>query len=131
MERSARQPVFAVTAKRGTAMTARSIDKSEWEVFCATVSQVLEGSQAELQVVSVDIGGQTEKEWAPLVGISYDPEDDVIDIAFEEVDHIVSQPQELLADIDNASINALQITDADGRRHLVKLRDAPMLPRPH
>ena len=113
-------------------MTARAIDKAEWAAFCAAVSKALEGSQAEIEVASLDLGDQIEKEWAPLIGITYDPEDDIIDIALEDdVDHIVSEPQELLADIDDASISALQITDAEGTRHLVRLKDGLMLPAPH
>lgn len=113
-------------------MTARSINKAEWEAFCAAVSKMLDGRTAEIEVASLDLGDQIVKEWAPLIGITYDPEDDIIDIALEDdVDHIVDHPQELIADIDDMSINAIQITDADGRRHLVRLRDALMLPRPH
>jgi hypothetical protein len=113
-------------------MTARSIDKAEWASFCAAVSTALEGSEAELEVASLDLGGQVEKEWAPFLGISYDPEDDIFDIALDDdVDHIVSHPQELLADIDEVSISALQITDADGTRHLVRLKDELMLGPPN
>src|SRR5262245_41527331 len=109
-------------------MTARAIQKAEWAAFCAAVSKALEGSQAEIEVASIDLGHQVEKQWAPLIGISYDPEDDVIDIALEEVDHIVNEPKELLAEIDNSSVSALQITDGDGRRHLVRLKDELLLP---
>ena len=109
-------------------MTARSIQKAEWGSFCAAVSQALEGSQAEIEVASIDLGLQVEKQWAPLIGISYDPEDDVIDIALEEVDHIVNEPKELLAEMDDASVSALQITDGEGTRHLVRLKDGLMLP---
>ena len=111
-------------------MTARSIEKADWASFCAAVSDALEGRQAEIEVASIDLGGQVEKDWAPLVGISYDPEDDIIDIALEEVDHIVNKPRELLADIDDASVSALQITDAEGTRHLVKLKDGLRLSAP-
>jgi len=112
-------------------MTARSIQKAEWGSFCAAVSEALEGSQAEIEVASIDLGQQVEKQWAPLIGISYDPEDDVIDIALEDVDHIVNQPKELLAEIEDTSVSALQITDADGARHLVRLKDGLLLPGPH
>lgn len=111
-------------------MTARSIQKAEWGSFCAAISQALEGSQAEIEVASIDLGQQVEKQWAPLIGISYDPEDDVIDIALEEVDHIVNKPKELLADIEDTSVSALQITDGDGTRHLVRLKDGLRLSAP-
>jgi len=112
-------------------MTARSIKKAEWENFCAAVSRALEGSQVEIEVASLDLGDQVEKDWAPLIGITYDPNDDVIDIALEDdVDHIVNRPRELIADVDDMSINALQITDANGIRHRVRLRDGLYLPPP-
>jgi hypothetical protein len=110
-------------------MTARSIKKSEWASFCAAVSQALEGSRAEIEVASLDLGGQIEKEWAPFIGISYDPNNDIIDIALEDdVDHIVNKPRELVADVDDVNISAIQITDTEGTHHLVRLRDALMLP---
>ena len=108
-------------------MTGRAIDKADWASFCAAVSDVLDASQAEIEVVSKSLGGQVQKEWAPLIGISYDPEDDIVDIAFEDFDHIVNKPRELVADVDDVSISALQITDGDGTRHVVKLRDMPQL----
>ena len=111
-------------------MTVRSIQKADWAAFCATVSKALEGSRAEIEVESLDLGDQVEKDWAPWIGITYDPKDDIIDIALDDVDHIVNHPQELVADIDNVNISALQITDADGRRHLVRLRDGLFLPAP-
>jgi hypothetical protein len=112
-------------------MTARSIQKADWGSFCAAVSEALEGSDAEIEVASIDLGQQVEKQWAPLIGISYDPEDDIIDIALEEVDHIVNEPKELLAEIDDVRVSALQITDGEGTRHLVRLKDGLMLPSAH
>jgi hypothetical protein len=112
-------------------MTARSIPKAQWASFCAAVSTALEGSQAEIEVASLDLGRQIEKQWAPLIGITYDPEDDIIDIALDDdLDHIVNGPKELLADVEDANISALQITDADGVRHLVRLRDELRLSSP-
>jgi len=118
------------SAMERQAMTARAIKKAEWEAFCAALSQALEGSDAEIEVASLDLGDRIESEWAPLIGITYDPEDDIIDIALEETDHIVYKPKELIADVDDMEINTLQITDGDGRHHLVRLRDGLMLPAP-
>ena len=111
-------------------MTARSIDKSEWATFCAGLSKALTGSQAEIEVASLELGDQIEKEWAPWLAITYDPKDDTIDIALEEVDHIVNRPTELLADMDDVNISALQITDAQGIRHMVRVKGLLFFPAP-
>jgi len=112
-------------------MTVQTIEKGDWQAFCATVSKALEGSNAEIEVASLDLGDQIEAEWSPWIGITYDPNDDIFDIALEYTDHIVNRPRQLVADVDDTEINTLQITDSDGRMHLVRLRDALMLPAPH
>ena len=112
-------------------MTTQTIDKADWKAFCAAMSEVLEGSNAEIEVASLALGDQIETEWAPLIGITYDPNDDIFDIALEELDHIVSHPQQLVAEVDDLNINALQIIDAEGTQHLVRLRNALFLPAPH
>lgn len=111
-------------------MTARSIDKAEWARFCAGLSKALTDSEAEIDVGSLERGDRTERKWAPWRGIAYDPKDDAIDIALEDVDHIVNRPTELLADMDDVNISALLITDAEGIRHRLLLKGLLFFPAP-
>ena len=111
-------------------MTTRFIDKADWGSFCAGLSKALKDSRAEIDVASLERGDQTEKEWALWRGITYHPTDDTIDIALEEVDHIVNRPTELVADMDDVNISALRITDAEGIRHMVRLKGLLFLPAP-
>src|SRR5215467_8024417 len=110
---------------------AQSIDRLEWERYCNTVSKALAESDAEVEVISPEIGAQVEAEWLPFIGISYDPNDDIFDIALEGVDHIIEHPRALSAAGGAASLSSLDITDGDGVHHLVRLRDALVLPPPH
>jgi hypothetical protein len=110
---------------------AQAIDKSDWARYCERLSKVLEASNAEIEVASLELGGQIEAKWLPLLGISYDEKDDVIDIALEGVDHIINHPQQLQADGNFAGLLTLEIKDGDGVQHLVRLRDALALPAPH
>ena len=41
--------------------------------------------RAEIEVASLDLGDQIEAEWLPLLGITYDDKDDVLEIALEEL----------------------------------------------
>ena len=47
-------------------------------------------------MASLDLGDQTQAEWLPLLGISYDPRDDVVDIALDGLDHMIHKPRENL-----------------------------------
>jgi hypothetical protein len=110
---------------------AQAIEKAEWERYCERVSLAIGASEAEVEVNSPELGAQAETEWLPLIGISYDPKDDIFDIALEGVDHIIEHPRALNVDSELGNLSALDITDQDGAHHLVRLRDTLALPAPH
>jgi hypothetical protein len=128
-EHSGRKSVFGLN-RQNEAKMAQAIEKSKWAAYCERVSEALQGP-AEIEVVSLDLGNQVEADWLPLIGISYDPKDDIIDIALQGVGHIIRHPRELRADGEFAELSALEITDKDGVQHLVRLKDILALPAPH
>ena len=76
------------------------------------------------------MGDQTQAEWLPLLGISYDPRDDVVDIALDGLDHMIRQPREIYLDNGAVVLTSLEIVDADGVKQIVKLKDRLTLPAP-
>src|SRR3954470_7501133 len=79
----------------GVAMFNRKLEKAEWESFFNFLSKQLEGKLAEIEIASLKVGDQIEAEWLPLIGITYDPKDDIVEIALEDVDHIINKPREI------------------------------------
>jgi hypothetical protein len=43
--------------------------------------QALESQGTEIEVAFFDLGNQVVAEWLPLLGISHDPKDDIVEIA--------------------------------------------------
>lgn len=112
-------------------MATRKLDKAEWHPLLARISKTLVGKRAEIEVASLRLGDQIEAEWVPLLGIAYDPKDDLIEIALEGVDHLINHPQEVWVDIGPAGVLvSLEVIDGDGTREIVMLRDPLMLPAP-
>jgi hypothetical protein len=112
------------------AMTIRKLDKTKWRSFLDGMSKVLEGEQAEIETVSLALGSQIEAEWVPFFGITYDPKDDMVEIALEGVDHLIEHPREIYVDDNVNGIASLEITDAEDARQIVKLRQPLALPTP-
>jgi hypothetical protein len=112
-------------------MAAAEIDRSRWAPFLDTVTSSLVGKQAEIEVVSLNLGDQIEAEWTPLIGITYDRKDDLIEIALDELDHLIRAPRQLFIDYAVGEIvAAIEIVDADGNRQIIKFKDALALPAP-
>jgi hypothetical protein len=111
-------------------MALRRLDKTEWRVFCDRVSKALVGKRAEIEIASLALGSQVEAEWLPLLGIAYDPKDDIIEIALEGLDHMVHRPREMYVDLGPDGLTSLEVIDGYDIRQIVKLRDPLMLPPP-
>src|SRR5215470_7426366 len=111
-------------------MTTRKLDKQQWRTFFDRVSTTLEGKQAEIEIASLRLGDQVEAEWLPLLGIAYEPNDDIVEVALEGFDHLISKPRDIYVEDAPGGLVALEIVDADDVRQIVKLRDPLMLPAP-
>lgn len=112
-------------------MAATQIDRSSWAPFFDSVTNSLTSKQAEIEVVSLDLGDQVEADWTPLIGITYDRKNDLIEIALDDFDHLVRSPSQVFVDYAVGGIlAAIEIIDADGNRQIVKLKDPLALPTP-
>jgi hypothetical protein len=99
---------------------AKQLEKSQWRVYFDRMSASLVGKRAEIEVVALDLGDQAE--WLPLIGISYDPKNDIIEVALEGLEVFVEE--------NGPELSSLEIVDAAGVRQLVVLKDPLLLPAP-
>jgi Family of unknown function (DUF5335) len=94
------------------------------------LSKTLQGKQAEIEVASLSFGDQVEAEWLPLHGITYDPNDDLVEVALEGLDHMIRKACEIYLEDWTKGLTTIEIVDADGTRQVVKLREPLMLASP-
>ena len=112
-------------------MAAAEIDRSRWGPYLDSLTNSLIGKQAEIEVVSLDLGDQIEAEWTPLIGVTYDRKSDLIEIALEDLDHMIRSPRRLFVDYAvGGGLAAIEIIDAEDNRQIVKFKDHLALPPP-
>lgn len=111
-------------------MPIRQLQKSEWKSYCDRISKGLEGKRAQIEVAALPIGDQIAAKQVPIFGVTYDPKDDIIEVALENLDHIIHKPRSLAADEGPVGLAGLEIVDGEGRKQIVKLMDPLMLPPP-
>jgi Family of unknown function (DUF5335) len=109
----------------------RAIEKPDWAAYCERVTRGLIGKRAEIEVDSLKIGAQIQAEWVPIIGLDYDPKDDLFEVALEGLDHLIYRPQEVYAEESASSLNLLAVVDGEGTRHLIRFRDPLRLPSPN
>jgi hypothetical protein len=107
---------------------SRKVNKQEWQTFLDRVSKALTGKRAEIEIGSLAIGNQIEAKWLPLIGLAYDPKSDQIEVALENLDHLISRPCELHFEEDFGQLSALAVVDSEGVQQIIRLKDPLMLP---
>ena len=111
-------------------MAARALAKPEWQSYCDRISKGLTGKRAQIEVTGLRIGDQIAAKWLPLLGITYDSKDDLVEIALEGLDHLIDKPFAISVDEGPNGLSSMEIVDSEGRRQLLKLMDPLMLPAP-
>ncbi len=111
-------------------MSTRKLEKSEWGPYFDSLSKVLGGAQAEIEIASLELGDQIEANWLPLIGLVYDPKDDLVEVALEGLDHMIRHPQEIYVDDGAGALASVEIVDGDDNRQIVSFREPLALPPP-
>jgi hypothetical protein len=108
--------------------TVRTIPKPEWQSFFDSMADVLTGKRVEIEAASLDLGDQIVAEWVPLLGITYDRHDDLVDVALGGLDHLIRRPSEIVVQEGPQGVETITVVTADGVKQILRLKDALMLP---
>ena len=111
-------------------MAIRDLSRSEWQAYSSRVSKSLEGKRAHIEVAALPIGHQIAAKWVPIFGITYDPRDDVFEVAVEGLDHLIDKPRSVTVDEGPTGLRSLEIVDGDGQKQIIQLAEPLMLPAP-
>ena len=105
-----------------------TLPRTEWRDFFDRMSKSLTGKRAEIEVASLDLGDQITAEWVPMIGITYDSKDDLLDVALDRYDHLIRHPQQILVDEEQGALASVAVVDADGAKQIVRMKSPLMLP---
>jgi hypothetical protein len=104
------------------------VDRSRWQAAADLLSRSIHGQPARLEVASVRLGDQVEAEWAPLLGVTYDPKDDLFEIQLEGIDHLISHPRLFSIRERDGLAESVMVVDDEGAEHIVQFREPVSLP---
>jgi hypothetical protein len=106
----------------------RNLPKTEWREFFDRMSKPLLGKWAEIEMAELDLGDQVIAEWVPLIGITYDSQDDLLDVALDRANRLIRHPREIVVEEAETGLASVAVVDADGGKHIVRLKDPLDLP---
>jgi len=100
----------------------RTVPRAEWRPFFDRMSKSLLGKKAEIEIASAELGDQTIASWVPMIGVTYDSQDDLLDVALDRADHLVYHPKDIAVEEGSEGLLSIAVTAGDGSRHIVRLK---------
>jgi len=73
-------------------MTTRKLERSEWRQYFDEVAKRLPAMRVGVSILGDNIGVQLETENGALLGMSYDSNDEVFEVATSNIAHRVPRP---------------------------------------
>ncbi len=100
------------------------LERDKWAEELTKLWKQLDGKEVMVEVEALNLGDQIEAEHVPLLGLSYDPKDDVVQVWVEGVDHLIYHPQKIMVVYDDdGKLLAIDITDREGEQHLINTKE--------
>ena len=90
----------------------QNVPRDEWRPFFDRMSQGLLGKWAEVEAASLDLGDQIVAEWVPLLGITYDSNDDLVDVALDRANHLIRRPRQIMVEEADGGLKSVTVLDA-------------------
>ena len=109
-------------------MTTRKLERSDWQRYFDEVAKHLPTMRVEVSILGDDLGAQRETEAAPLIGISFDGNDDVLTVDTANVSHRIANPSEIYVREEAGTLSSLEVLAPDGTKQIVELKPLPSLP---
>jgi hypothetical protein len=116
--------------------TTRDLEAESWPQYFDSLTQSSDGLLVSMELMSDELGDQSDVERMPLQAISYDPRDDVLEVAVGGrgvrypivLRHFISNPQTISVE-ENGEPDpaAIEVRDPSGVRTLIRLFEEPEL----
>jgi hypothetical protein len=109
-------------------MTTKKLERSEWQRYFDDVAKKLPSMRVAVSILGDQLGAQREAEGVMLIGISYDPGDDVLTVDTPDASHRVERPTEIYVREEGGTLSAIEAVSSDGTKEIVELTPLPALP---
>jgi hypothetical protein len=107
-------------------MAIQKLDKANWGPYFDRLSKGLTENttdeRAEVKVASLRLGNQVAAEWSLLLGVTYDHQDDILEISLDGLEHIIHRPKAVFVDEGSGGLVSFEVIDAEDVQHIVQLR---------
>jgi hypothetical protein len=105
----------------------KQLPRAQWreyfDNFTKAFLEDLNPEDAVVEIVDPKLGDQFESDYARVIGVTYDPKDNVFEIALDGVDHLIYHPKEIwVEEEDNGFVRTIEVVREGGTKEIIRLQ---------
>ncbi|EPE96826.1 DUF5335 family protein [Rhizobium grahamii] len=100
-------------------MGLKVLPKSDWPAYFSELHKEVEGKEVKIEILGQTLGDQVLVRSAKLIGATYEPKEDALEISVKGITHVVDRPQKISILQENGSIVAIDVIDIGDRHQLM------------
>lgn len=104
-------------------MTLTQLAKPQWRSFFEELSPSLRANVVEVEASGLGLGAKIAGDWARLAALSYNGENDILEISVHGADLAIHRPAQIHVRRDNAWLQSVEILDSEGKRAFVIFKE--------
>lgn len=104
--------------------------KPQWQSFFEQLSPLLRAKVVEVEVSGLGLGDKISADWVRLAELSYNAQNDVLEICVHGADRAIYRPAQVHLRQDAAWLQSIEIVDSEGDRDFLILKEPLRLAAP-
>ena len=102
-------------------MATKKLEPAQWGQYFDEFAKSLPDLRVAVSVMAGDLGVQPETEGASLIGVTYDPHDNALEIIMPNATHQIANPKEIYVQEEEGRLQAFEVIAEDGTKQLVEV----------
>jgi hypothetical protein len=100
-------------------MGLRVLAKAEWATYFSHLHEAAQGKEIKIEVVGATVGDQILVKSTPLLGATYEPKLDMLELSVKGMTHVVERPQKITVQDDEGEVVAIEVIDLADRHQIL------------
>jgi hypothetical protein len=105
-------------------MAIRQLPHADWNDYFDAFSKAKDDADrvdyAEIRVFSPEIGVKPQAKWLPLQGLTYDRNDDRLEVLVVGLDHMMVNPKAIFVEETSGRLDSIEIVRENGTYEVVE-----------
>ncbi|MBP2445100.1 DUF5335 family protein [Rhizobium leguminosarum] len=100
-------------------MGLKVLAKAEWATYFSHLHEAVQGKEIKIEVVGATVGDQILVKSTPLLGATYEPKQEMLELSVKGMTHVIERPRRITVQDEQGKVVAIEVIDFAERHQIL------------